>query len=206
MSLSSLSIMSLWRFHRWLVSIHLDFPHLHKSYRLYCFLTLQSTSWETVWSFYRITKKWQWRWIHQHWIYQFSCFEWQFSTILLSTLEKNGLVWRKHKHIIDLSRVLFYQPGLPHQYWAEIVHAAVNLILVNRLPSEAIQNISLLYKVLFNTPDYKFLKAYDCMCYPSLRPYTDNKFHLRSKTCVFIGYAIKYKGWMLWPSTGRVHF
>lgn len=120
------------------------------------------------------------------------------------TPEQNGLAERKHHHILELIRTLFAQSNLPHKYWVEIAHTSVYLI--NRLPSKSLHNLSLLQQLFNCVPDYNFLKAYGCACYPWLRPYTSNKFEFCSCRCIFIGYGIQHKGYRcLDLSTGKVY-
>lgn len=51
----------------------------------------------------------------------------------------------------------------------------------------------LLYK---SSPDYGFLKAFGCLCYPYLRPYNHHNVDFRSLPCVFIGYSSHHKGYL----------
>lgn len=38
-------------------------------------------------------------------------------TTCTSTSQQNGVVERKHKHLLETSRALLYQPNLPITYW-----------------------------------------------------------------------------------------
>ena len=38
-------------------------------------------------------------------------------------------------------------------------------------------------------PEYGFLKAYGCLCFPCLRDYNRHKLSMRSTPCTFIRYA-----------------
>ena len=46
---------------------------------------------------------------------------------------QNGVVERKHRHILETSRYLLLSSELPHHFWAEGVSTAV--FLINRQPS-----------------------------------------------------------------------
>ena len=44
-------------------------------------------------------------------------------------------------------------------------------------------------------PDYNFLRAFGCTCWPYLRPYNQHKMDFQSKTCIFIGYSVGHRGY-----------
>ncbi|CAN1284730.1 Retrovirus-related Pol polyprotein from transposon RE1 [Linum perenne] len=54
------------------------------------------------------------------------------------TPQQNGVVERKHRHLLDMARALRFQANLPIQFWGECVLTAAYLI--NRLPLKAIEN------------------------------------------------------------------
>lgn len=72
---------------------------------------------------------------------------------------------------------------------------ATSIVLINRLPIETL-NLKSPWEVLFDTtPTYTSFKIFGCSCYPLLRPYNKHKLDLRSKECVFLGYASHSKGY-----------
>lgn len=51
------------------------------------------------------------------------------------------------------------------------------------------------YELLFHkTPDLTHLKIFCSSCYPYLLPYARDKLESRTLQCVFLGYALGYKG------------
>ncbi|KAL2900777.1 Retrovirus-related Pol polyprotein from transposon TNT 1-94 [Bienertia sinuspersici] len=100
--------------------------------------------------------------------------------------QQNGIVERKHRNILEMSRALRMQAGLPIHMWGDTVMAAV--YITNRLPTAVLSN-KIPYEVLFNKyPDYKCMKTFGClaMCYNPNRSH--DKFQARGVPCIFIGY------------------
>lgn len=72
--------------------------------------------------------------------------------------------------------------------------------------SKVIRSTTPLEKLLGTKPDYTFLKAFGCACWPHLRPYNERKLQFRSKQWVLLGYSSIHKGYKcLYPPTGRVY-
>jgi len=101
------------------------------------------------------------------------------------THHQNGLVKRKHRHIVDIGLTLLSQASLPLKYWDHAFHTAVYLI--NRLPTSAPPH-TIPYSTIFNKHYvYNFLKTFGCACYPHTRPYHTHKLQFRSTPCIFLG-------------------
>jgi hypothetical protein len=62
-------------------------------------------------------------------------------------------------------------------------------------------------ELLFHEPpNYTFLRAFSCTCWPNLRPYNNHKLAFLSTQCVFLGYSSLYKGYKcLDHSTGHIY-
>ena len=108
------------------------------------------------------------------------------------TLEQNGCVECKHRHLVETARTLLVQSQVPHQFWVEAFLTVVYLI--NRLPIYGLLQSP--WELLFHTsPDYSRLKIFCCSCFPWLKPYISSKLDNKSKHCVFLGYNIQHKGY-----------
>lgn len=104
------------------------------------------------------------------------------------TPEHNGVAERKHRHIVETNLALFTHVGMPNTYWSYSLSAAVYLI--NCMSTLVLSNKSP-YVVLFHEDlNYLKLHIFGCLCYPWLRPYSQNKPSPRSTPCIFLGYSL----------------
>ena len=117
--------------------------------------------------------------------------------------EQNGLVERKHRHIVENGLALLAQSSLPFRFWEEAFSTAV--YLCNRLPTPVLSHKSP-FEVLYNKrPDYLSLRVFGCACYPNIRPYNSQKLTYRSTKCTFFGYSDVHKGFKCLSPNGRVY-
>ncbi|RVW86355.1 Retrovirus-related Pol polyprotein from transposon RE1 [Vitis vinifera] len=84
------------------------------------------------------------------------------------TPQQNGRAERKIRHLVETGLALMAQTKLLHF----------------QSPIQA-----LFHKL----PNYHHLRVFGCLCFPSLRPYTQHKLCYRSTACVFLGYAPAHK-------------
>lgn len=89
---------------------------------------------------------------------------------------------------------LLSESGLPKELWAEAAATAFHLI--NKSPSSAIGN-KIPDEVWYKRRglDYSYLKRFGCVVYVHT---DDGKLNPRAKKCIFIGYPIGVKGYMIW--------
>jgi histone deacetylase 1/2 len=119
------------------------------------------------------------------------------------THHQNGVVERKHRHIVDMGLTLLSHSNMPLTYWDHAFLTAVHLI--NRLPTASL-NFKIPYHVLFQKlPDYTTFKPFGCVCFPLLRPYNAYKFDFRSQQCIFLGYSNTHKGYKCLSPTGKIY-
>ncbi|GJS73702.1 retrovirus-related pol polyprotein from transposon TNT 1-94 [Tanacetum coccineum] len=112
------------------------------------------------------------------------------------TPQQNGVVERKHRHLLETARALRIHASLPKKFWGDCILAATYLI--NKMPMKQLSWKSP-FEVLHGTPpSYDTLKTIGCLCYAaSLKPHKD-KFDPRGIKCVFIGYPPGQKGYKLY--------
>ena len=120
------------------------------------------------------------------------------------TPQQNGLVERKHAHIVETTITLLQQSKMPIKFWLEAMNAS--MYLLNILPHSSLRFHTPYESLYQQSFDYLQLRTFGCSCFPYLRHYNDNKLQPRSKLCVFIGYSPGTKGYRcLDPTDNKVY-
>ncbi|KAG8490330.1 hypothetical protein CXB51_015871 [Gossypium anomalum] len=119
------------------------------------------------------------------------------------TSEQNGVVERRHRHIVEMGLTLLAKASMPLEYWSDTFSHAVHLI--NRLPTLVLQNFSPYEKLYKVQPDYAQLRVFGSACFPHLRPFQPHKLQFRSSKCVFLGFGSHQKGYRCLAADGRVY-
>lgn len=108
----------------------------------------------------------------------------------LHTLQ-NGVVERKHKHVLQVARPLQFQGNVPQRFWGESLLMAT--CLINRTPG-AIMSWKILYEQLYNKPpSYNNQKVYGCLAFAKDVGPSSDKFSSRGRKCPFSGYDLEKK-------------
>ncbi|KAM0052455.1 putative RNA-directed DNA polymerase [Helianthus debilis subsp. tardiflorus] len=111
------------------------------------------------------------------------------------TPQQNGVVERKHRHLLNIARTLMFQSGLPLRFWSDCVLTAVYII--NRLPSSVLSGKSP-YELMFGfRPSLSHFSNFGCLCFSTILNEPD-KFAYHADKCVLIGYSNVKKGYKLW--------
>ena len=128
-------------------------------------------------------------------LHQFSCVE---------RPEQNSVVERKHQHLLNVARALFFHSKVPISFWGDCVTTAA--FLINKTPSPLLQHNSP-YNILFKKePDYHALRSFSCLAFASTLPSSRNKFSPRAIPVIFVGYPQGYKGYKLYSLDTKKFF
>ena len=120
------------------------------------------------------------------------------------TPQQNGIVERKHRHIVECALTLLSHASLPITHWTYAVTTTLHLI--NRLPTPRLSHKSLWEKLFHKPPDISHIRNFGYICFPYLRPYNTHKLQPRTTPCIFLGYPTHTKGYIcLNPKTRRVY-
>ncbi|GAU31058.1 hypothetical protein TSUD_214940 [Trifolium subterraneum] len=112
----------------------------------------------------------------------------------VSTPQQNARVERRHQHILNISRALMFQSGLPKVYWSHAIQHAV--FFINRTPTKLLADKSP-FEILHGVePDLTVLKPFGCLCYASTLPVNRHKLDARANKCVFLGFTQGMKGYV----------
>jgi len=122
---------------------------------------------------------------------------------IVKTPQQNGVVERKHRHLLDTARAIRFQAGFPKCFWGECVLAATHII--NKLPMENLHWQSPFELLYGHPPDLEDLRTIGCLCYETNIGEID-KFAARAKKCVLLGYTFGFKGCKLYDLNTRIVF
>lgn len=124
-------------------------------------------------------------------------------TSYTNTPQQNGVVERKHGHLLNAARALRFQVGLPIKFWGECVLMAAYLI--NCTPTPLLSSKTP-YELLFGSiPSFSHLKIFGCLCFATNTNASKTKFEARASRCVFLGYPYAQKGYKLYHlKTNRI--
>ncbi|KAD4888928.1 hypothetical protein E3N88_21001 [Mikania micrantha] len=117
------------------------------------------------------------------------------------TPQQNGVVERKHRHLLETARALRFQANLPIRLWGECILTASYII--NRLPSRVLKNISPYEVVSGEKPDYEAMRVFGCLSYYRNTNTKGDKFEPRGMPGVFIGYPQGTKGYKIYDMESR---
>lgn len=118
------------------------------------------------------------------------------------TPQQNGLIERKHRHIVEMGLSILAQSGLSKSFWDDAF--ITSIFIINRLPSKVL-NFSTPYEQLYHSkPKFHLLKVFGCLCYPFVRPYNKHKLDYRSSPATFLGYSSIHKGYKALLPSGKV--
>ena len=81
------------------------------------------------------------------------------------TPQQNGVVERKHKHLLETARALSFQSNLPKSFWGYCILSVAYII--NRLPLQCLNNVSPYQKLFGKPPSTDHMRSFGCLGFVS---------------------------------------
>ena len=113
------------------------------------------------------------------------------------TSQRNGVVERKHRHILDMTRTLMLEMMIPDYLWADAV--LTSTYLINYLPSSPLGGEIPLRRLHPQGDQFPLPpRVFGCMAF--VQDYTPSKSKLAPRVLkrVFVGYAKTQKGYWIY--------
>lgn len=119
------------------------------------------------------------------------------------TPQQNGVSERKNRSIMEMTRCLLHEKGLPKKLWAEAANTAV--FLLNRLPTRVFQRKTPFEAWFGYKPDFHKFKVFGCLCFSFVPQVKRDKLDKKADPGVFIGYSSTSKAYIIFqPQNGKI--
>ncbi|KAH9670648.1 hypothetical protein KPL70_017055 [Citrus sinensis] len=119
------------------------------------------------------------------------------------TLQQNRVAEQMNRTLTERIKAMLKTAGLPNSFWAKAAKTAC--YIVNRSQSTAIGLKTTMEMWTEKPADYSYLYAFGCPMYVMYNAQERIKLDLKSKRCIFLGYADGVKGYRLWdPAAHKI--
>ncbi|CAL5347060.1 unnamed protein product [Camellia sinensis] len=119
------------------------------------------------------------------------------------TPQQNGVVERKNRSIIEMTRFLLHDKGQPKKFWAEAVNTVI--FLLNRLPTKALQKKTPFEAWSGYKPELLNLKTFGCLCFSYIPQVKRDKLDKKVESGIFVGYSSISKAYRIYlPQSNKI--
>lgn len=118
------------------------------------------------------------------------------------TTQQNGLVERKHMHIIEIGLALLAYSLIPIKFYDDAFY--VTVYIIKKFPNSVL-NFQSPYELFYKTkPSYVMLKIFRYISFLYLRTLNTYKFDFKINSCTFLVYSLVHKGYKCLILNGKV--
>lgn len=118
------------------------------------------------------------------------------------TPQQNGVAERANRTLMEMTRCMLIESGLPKQFWAEALNTAV--FIRNRCPTSALKNTTPYEAWKGKKPYIGFLKTFGSKVIALEKGPGRKKLDAKGKEYIFVGYSAESKAYRLWDSDKRL--
>ena len=119
-------------------------------------------------------------------------------TTLPKTPEQNGMAERMNRTLVETTRSMLSDSGLPKRFWAEALSTAV--YLHNRSPTTSLKDKTPYEAWFGHKPDVNHLRVFGCDTYAHVPKDERRKIDSKAKKVIFLGYGDGIKGYRLYDT------
>jgi hypothetical protein len=109
--------------------------------------------------------------------------------MVLRSPQQNGMVKRKNKSILNVTKSLLKTKKMPKEFWAETVDCAI--YLSNRCPTKNLNDMTPQEAWSGRKPNVYHLKVFGSISYVDVDDQIGTKLDDKSKKIIFVGYDKK---------------
>ena len=112
------------------------------------------------------------------------------------TPQQNGVVERKNRTLMEMTRCLLHDKGLPKKFWAEAAHTSV--LMLNRFSTKALQQKTPFEAWYGYKPRLQNFKTFGCLCFSYIPHVKRDKLDKKVEVGIFIGYSSISKAYRIY--------
>lgn len=119
------------------------------------------------------------------------------------TPQQNEFMERKRRHLLETTHALKIEANIPKRFCGECFLTA--RYIINRLPSKVIGNKTPYELLHGEKSNYDHMRVLGCLAYYRSIEKNGDKFEVRGRSGVFMGYPSGMKGYKIFdPSNGKI--